>query len=70
MSGPINGLRPHPGHHYPGEPGLYGDNSEPPPDGDPANSIDGGFTEEQRQAWEESMEPNRRPKIDGSHWLW
>ena len=59
MSGPITGLRPHPGQHYPDEPGLYGDNSEPPPDGDPANSIDGGFTDEQRQAWEESMKPNR-----------
>ena len=59
MSGEITGLRPHPGQHYPDEPGLYGDNSEPPPVGDPANSIDGGFTDEQRQAWEESMKPNR-----------
>ena len=67
MSGEITGLRPHPGQHYPYEPGLYGDNSEPPPVGDRANIVDGGFTDEQMQAWEKSMTP---PKIDGSHWPW
>lgn len=70
MSGPINGLRPHPGQHYPDEPGLYGDNSEPPTDGDPANTPNGGFTEEQVKAYERSMTPNRRSKTDGSHWPW
>ena len=67
MSGEITGLRPHPGQHYQDEPGLYGDNSEPPPVGDPLNSIDGGFTEEQVKAYERSMTPNRRSKTDGSH---
>ena len=67
MSGEITGLT-YPGQHYQDEPGLYGDNSEPPPVGDPLNSIDGGFTEEQVKAYERSMTPNRRSKTDGSHW--
>ena len=70
MSGEITGLRPHPGQHYPYEPGLYGDNSEPPPVGDPANIPNGGFTKEQVKAYERSMTPNRRSKTDGSHWPW
>ena len=70
MSGEITGLRPHPGQHYPDEPGLYGDNSEPPSGGDPANIPNGGFTEEQVKAYERSMTPNRRSKTDGSHWPW
>ena len=69
MSGEITGLT-YPGQHYQDEPGLYGDNSEPPPVGVPANIPNGGFTEEQVKAYERSMTPNRRSKTDGSHWPW
>ena len=69
MSGEITGLT-YPGQHYTDEPGMYGDNSEPPTVEDLANIPNGGFTEEQVKAYERSMTPNRRSKTDGSHWPW
>ena len=64
MSGEITGLT-YPGQHYQDEPGLYGDNSEPPPVGDPANIPNGGFTEEQVKAYERSMTPTGAPRPMG-----